>query len=167
MSLRSSGLRAFVLGGLAALTVIGLGASSAWAAGGTKLCIKEGKPVAAPKAGVCKPGYTLTELGAEGKEGPAGKEGKEGSAGKEGKEGPEGKEGKEGAPGKEGKEGPEGKQGPEGKEGLSLLSKSEHEQLKAILPSIKYVEVGIGGKPTIQIVGCNLQILSGAGKEET
>lgn len=75
-----------------------------FAAGGTKVCVpqKENKPIRTTKGGTCLAGYTLTELGAEGKEGP---EGKEGAPGKEGKEGTpelEGKEGKEGPPGASG-----------------------------------------------------------------
>jgi hypothetical protein len=78
------------------VAVLVLAVGTVFAAGGTKVCLKEGKPVRSPQGGVCKPGYTLTELGAEGKEGPAGKEGKEGPAGKEGKEGPKGATGPSG-----------------------------------------------------------------------
>ncbi len=69
-----------------------------FAAGGTKVCVpeKENGAIKTPKAGVCAAKYTLTELGAEGKEGPQGKEGKEGPPGKEGPQGPEGKEGPKG-----------------------------------------------------------------------
>jgi hypothetical protein len=51
--------------------------------GGTQVCIPNasGKPIVTPKGGVCKSGYTLKELGAEGKEGPPGKEGKAGPPG--------------------------------------------------------------------------------------
>ena len=51
-----------------------------------KVCVaaKEGKPVVTPKGGVCKKGYTLTEVN---KEGPEGKQGAPGSAGPEGKQG--------------------------------------------------------------------------------
>lgn len=70
--------------------------------------------------------------------------------------------GAEGKEGKEGKQGAEGKQGPEGK---NALSTSELETLKAVLPHIKYVASGIDGKPTIQLSGVNLQVVSGAGKE--
>ncbi|HEV2981872.1 MAG TPA: hypothetical protein VGX51_10610, partial [Solirubrobacteraceae bacterium] len=74
---------------VAVLAVLALTVGTVFAAGGTKVCLpgKEGKPIVTPKSGVCKPGYTLTELGAEGKEGA---QGKEGPAGKEGKEGPKG-----------------------------------------------------------------------------
>jgi hypothetical protein len=46
------------------------------------------------------------------------------------------------------------------------LPKEEAEQQKllAILPHIKYVEAGVGGKPTIQFSGVNVQVVSGAGK---
>ena len=39
-----------------------------------KVCVpvKEGKPIATPKGGVCKAGATLVELGAEGPRGEAG-----------------------------------------------------------------------------------------------
>ena len=37
----------------------------------------------------------------------------------------------------------------------------------AILPYLKFVASGVDGKPTIQVSGANVQILSGAGKEET
>ncbi len=73
------------------------------------------------------------------------------------REGAAGKEGKEGAAGKEGKE---GKQGKEGKTGLSA---AELETLKGILPHIKFVASGIGGKPTVQFSGINVQIVSGSG----
>jgi len=37
--------------------------------------------------------------------------------------------------------------------------------LKAILPYIKYVASGVGGKPTIQFSGANVQIVSGTGSD--
>jgi hypothetical protein len=40
---------------------------------------------------------------------------------------------------------------------------SEQQKLLAILPYIKYVENGVGGKPTIQVSGANLQVVSGTG----
>jgi hypothetical protein len=45
----------------------------------------------------------------------------------------------------------------------ALLPKAEQEKLQVIMPYEKYVASGVGGKPTIQISGANLQILSGAG----
>jgi hypothetical protein len=118
-----------------------------------KVCVpsKEGKPIITPKAGVCKTGYAMTELGGEGEGAP-------------GKEGPPGKEGKEGPAGKEGKEGKAGKAGPEGK---SPFTAEETATLKAILPFIKFVSVGAGSKPTIQFSGVNVQVLNGSGKQLT
>jgi hypothetical protein len=111
------------LGALAASCALGcLVASQAAAAGGTKVCVptaKEGKPLVTPKAGVCKAGYALTELGAEGKEGPEGKSG---------------------------------------------FTAEEVALLKSVLPYLKFAASGVGGKPTIQFSGVNVQILSGAGK---
>ncbi|HST33709.1 MAG TPA: hypothetical protein VLJ80_09360 [Solirubrobacteraceae bacterium] len=136
------------------MAVFGTGAA---AAAGLKVCVPgvEGKPIVTPKAGVCKAGYTLTELGAEGKEG------KEGPAGKEGPPGKEGPAGKEGPQGKEGKA---GKTGPEGK---SPFTAEETATLKAILPYIKLVSIGVGGKPTIQFSGANVQVVNGSGKQAT
>ncbi|HUB10061.1 MAG TPA: hypothetical protein VMB50_23860 [Myxococcales bacterium] len=138
---------------MAALLTMAVLASAATAAG-VKVCIpsKEGKPIITPKAGVCKTGYTMTEFGGAGE----GKEGKEGPPGKEGAPG------KEGPPGKEGKEGKQGKQGPEGK---VPFTEEEQATLKAILPYIKFVSAGVGGKPTIQFSGANVQVLSGAGNQ--
>ncbi len=69
-----------------------------FAAGGTKVCVptKENAAIKTPKGGTCPAHYTLTELGAEGKEGPQGTEGPQGPEGKEGPQGPEGKEGPKG-----------------------------------------------------------------------
>jgi trimeric autotransporter adhesin len=44
-----------------------------------------------------------------------------------------------------------------------LPSQGELETLDKLLPHIKYVEKGVGGKPTIQFSGVNVQILSGSG----
>src|SRR5207245_293142 len=98
-------------------------AGTALATGGVKVCVpkKEGNAILTPKHRKCKKGYKLTSLGVEGKSGATGKAGSEGKAG------------------------PEGKQGPEGKPGLTT---GELETLKSILPHIKYVASGIGGKPT-------------------
>jgi hypothetical protein len=81
---------------------------------------------------------------------------KRGAAGREGAPGKEGAPGREGAP---------GNAGTEGKQGLSKLSEGEQEKLKSILPYMSYVASGVGGKPTIQFFGANVQVLSGAGKE--
>lgn len=111
------------------------------------------------------------ELTAAGKRGPVGPAGATGSPGSQG---PPGLTGAPGSPGGEGVRGPEGTPGEKGtpgvkgetgEPGLSLLSKSEQETLKSILPYVKYVASGVGGKPTIQISGANLQIVSGAGSE--
>jgi hypothetical protein len=107
-----------VLGTL--LTMVG----TAVASGGTEVCVpsREGKPILTPRAGACRAGYTLTELGAEGKE---------------------------------------GKPGPEGK---NEFTAEEITLLKNLLPHIKYVTNGVGGKPTIQFSAVNVQVVSGEGK---
>ncbi len=122
------------------------------ASGGTPVCIptKEGKAIVTPVKGVCKSGYTLRELGAEGKEGS------------EGKVGPEGKAG---SAGPEGKTGSEGKQGPEGPEGKDTFTEEQLALLKSILPYVKYVAAGVGGKPTIQFSGTNVEIVNGTNTE--
>jgi len=172
------GLKALWGVGLAACVAILMMAGSASAVTTTAVvCVpeKSSQPVLSPdNEGTCLKNSStkykeivIGKPGPEGKQGKEGLPGKEGAAGKEGKEGPAGKEGKEGAPGKEGKEGPAGKEGKEGKAGTSLLSESEQTTLKEVLPCIKYVAVGVGGKPTVQISGCNLQILNGEGKTNT
>jgi hypothetical protein len=143
---------------------------TALAAGGTSVCIpaKEGKAIVTPVKGVCKTGYTLRELGAEGKEGPEGKtgpEGKQGPAGPDGKQGSEGPEGKTGSAGPEGRTGPEGKQGPAGAEGTDTFTEEQLALLKSILPYLKYVAAGVGGKPTIQFSGANIEIVNGSDTE--
>jgi hypothetical protein len=44
-----------------------------------------------------------------------------------------------------------------------VLPEAEEEKLAALLPYERYVASGVGSKPTIQIAGANLQILSGTG----
>src|SRR6266568_4023467 len=44
------------------------------------------------------------------------------------------------------------------------LSQSEIKLLKSILPHIKYVESGVGGKPTIRFSGVNVQVVNGEGE---
>jgi hypothetical protein len=44
-----------------------------------------------------------------------------------------------------------------------LPGKAELEKLDKLLPHVNYVESGIGGKPTIQFSGLNVQVVSGAG----
>jgi hypothetical protein len=64
--------------------VVSLGvAIVAFASGGaTQVCVPtaSNKALVTPKGGVCKAGYTLKEVGVEGKEGPPGKEGPAGQA---------------------------------------------------------------------------------------
>jgi hypothetical protein len=93
-------MRRIGLVGVAVVALLLTLAAGAWAAP-VKLCIptKEGKSPVTPKAGVCRTGYTLTEL--------------------------------------------------PGEEETKLL---EHE---------KFIEKGVGGKPTIQFSGVNVQIVNG------
>ena len=48
-----------------------------------------------------------------------------------------------------------------------LLSATEQEELKVVLKYVKVVPSGVGGKPTIQVSGANLQIVNGEGKTNT
>jgi hypothetical protein len=118
---------------------------SAWAGPALKLCVPKAaeRPTLTPKHGKCKKGYTLTTLEAEGK---AGAEGKQGAGSK---------------PGSQGKPGPEGKQGLEGKAGFTT---EQAEELKALLPHMRFVGNGVAGKPTVQFSGVNVQIVNGEGK---
>ena len=104
--------------GIAACLVVGCGLllANEAIASGLKECVpaKEGKPIVTPKGGVCKVGYTLTEVGEP-----------------------------------------------------SVLSTSEQETLKSILPYTKLVASGVGGKPTIQFSGVNVQIINGEGTTAT
>src|SRR5947209_6921093 len=43
------------------------------------------------------------------------------------------------------------------------IEESEQQKLLAILPHIKYIEGGVGGKPTIQFSGANVQVVNGEG----
>ena len=45
-------------------------------------------------------------------------------------------------------------------EATSVLSKAEQEGLKPVLKYLKYDGSGVGGKPTVQIEGANLQVMS-------
>jgi hypothetical protein len=145
MSTRRTAASAAGIGILASFALI---AAPSWATGGTRLCVPraEGASLVTPKHGKCKKGYKLTTLGAEGK---AGAEGKQGAGGKAGSEG---------------KPGPEGKQGLEGKAGFTS---EQAEQLKALLPYIRFVGNGVAGNPTVQFSGVNVQIVNGAGKTES
>jgi hypothetical protein len=75
--------------------------------------------------------------------------------------GPQGVRGQEGAPGQEGKE------GAKGGEGLSLLSHSEQELLERMIAHVKFLPVGVGGAPTLQFSGVNVQIVNGEGETAT
>src|SRR5207248_1937662 len=46
-------------------------------------------------------------------------------------------------------------------------SSSEQQTLLSILPHIKYEASGVGGKPTIQFSGVNVQVVNGEGKTAT
>jgi hypothetical protein len=112
---------------------------NAWAGSAVKLCVpkKEGAGLVTPRHGKCKRGYKLTSLGAEGN---AGAEGKQGAAGK---------------PGTEGKQGLEGNAG---------FTTEQAEELKALLPHMRFVGSGVAGKPTVQFSGVNVQVVNGEGK---
>jgi hypothetical protein len=49
----------------------------------------------------------------------------------------------------------------------ALPSPAELEALDKILPHVSYVEVGVGGKPTIEFSGVNVQVVNGEGKTES
>jgi hypothetical protein len=56
----------------------------------------------------------------------------------------------------------------EGKyEKLASLTGSEEQELKALLKYVKVQASGVGGKPTVQFSGANVQVVNGAGKTET
>jgi hypothetical protein len=46
----------------------------------------------------------------------------------------------------------------------SLLPEPEQQTLQTILPYIKYFASGVGGKPTVEFSGVNLQVVNGEGK---
>ena len=136
---------------------LSIAVASAWAGSGISLCVpkKEGAALLTPKHRLCKRGYTLTALG------QTGSEGKTGTAGTPGAAGTPGVAGKAGAEGKEGKE---GKQGPEGGSGFTA---AQAEALKSLLPYIKFIASGVGGKPTVQFLGVNVQVVNGETKTNT
>jgi hypothetical protein len=154
-----------IVSGGAALTLalLTVGVGSASAESRVALCVPkgEGANVLTPRHGACKKGYRLTHLNTEGKEGKAGTEGRPGAEGKAGAEGKLGAEGKAGA---DGKPGTEGKSGPEGKSGFTA---AQTEQLKSLLPYVSFLAAGVGGKPTVQFSGVNVQIVNGEGKTAT
>jgi len=131
------------------------GAGPAGPAGATGVPGAPGAPGASGSQGT--PGLSGTP-GPQGIEGVQGKEGTEGTPGEQGVRGEKGETGEKGVPGPEGKP---GEPGEKGEAGLSLLSQPEQETLKSILPYIKFVASGVGGKPTIQISGANIQIVNG------
>ncbi len=47
---------------------------------------------------------------------------------------------------------------------ITLPSSEELEVLNKVMPHVKYQEKGVGGKPTIQVSGVNVQIVNGEGK---
>jgi hypothetical protein len=49
-------------------------------------------------------------------------------------------------------------------EAVQLPGTGDLATLGKLLPHLKYREAGVGGKPTIQVTGANLQIVSGSGK---
>jgi hypothetical protein len=109
-------------------------------------------------AGSAGPAGATGMPGSPGSQGSAGLSGPPGTEGIQGKEGTEGKPGEQGARGEKGEP---GSQGEPGEPGLSLLSKSEQETLKSILPYVKFEDKGVDEKPTIQISGANVQIVNG------
>jgi hypothetical protein len=125
----------------------------------------EGVGPAGPAGATGTPG-TPGAPGASGSQGTPGLSGTSGSQGIEGVQGKEGTEGKPGEQGVRGEKGETGGRGETGEAGLSVLSQPEQETLKSILPYVKYVVAGVGGKPTIQISGANVQILDGEGSTE-
>src|SRR5207248_1434952 len=44
---------------------------------------------------------------------------------------------------------------------------AEQEKLLSILPHMKYVESGVGGRPTVEFSGVNVQIVNGEGSTRT
>jgi hypothetical protein len=49
----------------------------------------------------------------------------------------------------------------------ALPGTAELEKLDKILPHVNYVETGVGGKPTVQFSGVNVQVVNGEGKTES
>jgi hypothetical protein len=50
---------------------------------------------------------------------------------------------------------------------LASFSESEEQQLKALLKYVKVQASGVGGKPTVQVSGANVQIVNGENKTAT
>ena len=95
------------------LSVLASGAT----ASGAKFCVREGWPTFTPSKGKCPPGYTLTELGAQGPTGPQGVTGATGATGSAGATGPTGSNGASGVTGATGPQGPAGSNGATGESG--------------------------------------------------
>jgi hypothetical protein len=95
------------------LSVLANGAT----ASGAKFCVREGWPTFTPSKGKCPPGYTLTELGAQGPTGPHGVTGATGSRGATGATGPAGSNGANGVTGATGPQGSTGSPGATGEPG--------------------------------------------------
>jgi len=185
--MRAIRITSLAVAGALAISVAAL-ASGAMASG-LKVCVpaKENATIKTPRAGVCPAQYTLTELGG-GASKPAAQAARSMVAGtycvKAETETVSYKSGSktktksvytgsytekecktEAAAGKYRSEA-----APEGKyEAIraASVSQTEEETLKAILPHIKYVASGVGGEPTIQFSGVNVQVVSGAGNEST
>jgi hypothetical protein len=134
------GARTFVVGAtLLFVPLAALVTAGSTLAATVNVCVpkKEGSPLVTAKRGKCGHGYKLAHLGTEGPEGKAGPTGEAGS---------------------------QGEGGPEGREGSAGFTNAELETLKSVLPYIRYVASGIGGKPTVQFSGVNVQVVSGAEK---
>ena len=97
------------------LSVLASGAT----ASGAKFCVREGWPTFTPSKGKCPPGYTLTELGAQGPTGPQGVTGATGSRGATGTNGATGATGPAGSNGANGVTGATGPQGSAGSPGAT------------------------------------------------
>jgi hypothetical protein len=136
--MRNARSRLAALVALVTLVAIAPSPTSASAAGGIKLCIPT------------KANTSIKTPKATGA--PCGTSFTLAELGAEGKQGPEGKEGLE------------GKQGPEGK---NEFGAEEVALLKAVLPYLRFSASGIGGKPTIQFSGVNVQLIDGIGGTES
>lgn len=139
-------MRRLLLASIATVAALATVTSTVWASP-LKVCVpkREGVAMLTPKHGKCKHGYALDTFGEEGKTGATGATGAEGKPGATGHTGPEGKPGTDAGTG---------------------LSASELETLKSVLPYIKYVASGVGGKPTIQFSAVNVQVVDGEGNTE-
>jgi hypothetical protein len=127
-----------------------------------------GRLQATEQVGPAGPAGATGATGATGAQGPAGTSGEtgaQGTTGAQGVAGPQGVEGPQGREGGRGEQGAPGERGEPGEPGLSVLTQSEQETLKSLLPYIKFEDKGIDSKPTIEISGANVQIVDGTGSE--